>query len=71
MGLVLVGQDQVPAVAAVLAAVRHEITGQPDAVLPRWGQEMATATAIDTNDGGFRLQHTPSLARMDTVTACE
>lgn len=68
--LVVAGEDEVPAVAAVLAAVGDDVAGEPDAVLRRVGEQVAAPTAVDAHDGGFRLQHARSLARMNVVTAC-
>ena len=68
---VVVGQHQIPAVAAVFAAVGNDVAGQPDAVLGGMREQVATAPAIDAGDGGFRLQHARSLAGMEAVTACE
>ena len=67
----LVGQHQIPAVAAVFAAVGNDVAGQPDAVLGGVREQVATAPAIDAGDGGFRLQHARSLAEMEAETACE
>ena len=69
--VLVVGQHQVPAVAAVLAAVGDDVAGQPYAVFGRVGEQVAAATAVDAGDGGFRLQHARSLAGMEAVTTCE
>jgi len=67
VGKIVVGQYQVPAVAAVFAAVGHDVARQPLAVFARRGEEVATATTIHTDDGGLRFQHAPSLACMRVI----
>ena len=67
---VFVRQDQVPSVAAVFAAVGDDVAGEPDAVFGGVRQQVAPSAAIDTDDGGFRLQHARSLAELEAVTAC-
>ena len=66
----VVREDEVPAVAAVFAAVGDDVAGQPLAVFTRLRQQVTAATAVDAIDGGFRLQHTRSLAPMKAGTAC-
>jgi len=60
--VVVVGQHEVPAVAAVFAAVGDDVARQPLAVLTRLGQQVAAAAAVDADDRGLWLQHTRSLA---------
>lgn len=50
---IVVGEDEVPAIAAVLAPVGDDVAGLPDAVLGGMGQEEAAAAAVDADDLGF------------------
>ena len=68
----VLGHDlEVEAVEAVLAPVRHDVARQPSAagvVGVGWGsQQVAPATAVDADDGGFGFQHPPSVARMRVI----
>ncbi len=49
--VVLFRQDDVPAVVAVRAAVRHDVAGSEALVGLRVGQEVAASTAVDAGDG--------------------
>lgn len=44
------GQFDVPAVAAVSAAVGDDVAGEPQCVFARWGEEVAWAAAVDADD---------------------
>ena len=50
------GEDEVPAIPAVLAAVRHDVTRIPHAVLAGVGEQEAASAAINAHDLGFRGQ---------------
>src|SRR5829696_805609 len=52
---VLAGDDQVPAVEAVLAAVADEIPGQPVALAGRVGVQVRASPAVDAGDDRFDL----------------
>ena len=54
-GIGLVGQDQVPSVEAVFAAIGDEISRQPNTVLTWMRQQVATTSTIHTDDRGFRF----------------
>ncbi len=54
VGAGVVGQNEVPTVEAVSAAVGHDVAGLPHAVLPRVAEQVTVASAIDADDGGFR-----------------
>jgi hypothetical protein len=66
-GVALFGQDEVPSVATVLAAVADDVAGIPDAVLCRMGEQETAATAVDTDDlrlgcqfgSWLRIEHRP------------
>ena len=67
-GLV-VGEDDVPPVEAVLAAIRHDVTLLPRLDLgvllvpPRAGEQVGAATAIDARDDRVGLEHHLHCAR--------
>ena len=61
--VVVVGQHEVPAVAAVFAAIGHDVARQPFTIFTRGSEQVTSAAAVDTDDGGLGLQHTRSLAR--------
>jgi hypothetical protein len=46
-------EDQIPAVEAVFAAVRHDVAFVPFAILPGGSEEMAPASAVDTHNCGL------------------
>ncbi|MFM2072286.1 MAG: hypothetical protein RLZZ623_2549, partial [Actinomycetota bacterium] len=52
----IVGQHEIPPVAAVFASVGHDVAGFPPAILGRMAQEVTTPTAVDAHDRGFRLE---------------
>lgn len=60
--VVLVGEDEVPTVATVLAPVGDDVAGEPDPVLAGVRQQVTAASAVDADDRGFRSQHARSLA---------
>ena len=51
----LVGQDKVPSIEAVFAAIGDEVAWQPDAVLTRMSQQVAATAAIDADDRWLRF----------------
>ena len=57
--VVVVVEDEVPAVEAVLAAVGDDVARQPDAVLAGMGQQVTPSSAIDAHDRRFRFQRDP------------
>ena len=48
--IVVFGEDDVPAVEAVLAAVGHDLAFLPQRVLGFGGEEEAASTAVDAHD---------------------
>ena len=60
-GIVVVFEDEIPAIEAILAPVRHHIAAQPDPVLAGRGQEKAAAATVDADDLGGRLEHIISM----------
>ena len=57
------GEHEVPAVEAVLAAVGDDVARIPDAVLARLGQEEGAPAAIDARDHEVGFEHSHSLTR--------
>jgi hypothetical protein len=53
----VVGEDEVPAVEAVLAPVRDEVAGQPHPVLARRGEQEGAPATVDAGDLLLGLQH--------------
>ena len=51
----LVGQDEIPAVEAVTASVRHDVARLPHAVLGRVAEQVGAASAVDAHDRRFRF----------------
>jgi len=60
-GVAELGEDEVPAVAAVLAAVADDVTGVPRTALGRLGEQEAAPAAVDAHDLGFgrKFAHEP------------
>ena len=61
----LVGQDQIPAVEAILASVGHDVARKPRAVLARMRDEETPTAAVDADDLGLGF-HEISLPRGDS-----
>ena len=61
VGKIVVWEDEIPAVEAVLAAVGDDVAGKPLALLGGMGQEVTPAATVDTDDCGFRVVHTRSV----------
>jgi len=53
----VVGQHEVPAVAAVLAPIGHDVARVPSAVLPRGSNQVAATATVDTSDGLLGVCH--------------
>ena len=64
----VLGQDEVPAVAAVLAAVGDDLARLPHAVLARLGEQVAAAAAVDADDDRLGLQHPRSVPSMRVIS---
>ncbi len=47
-------KDEIPAVAAITAAIGGDVTHVPDAVLGWLGNEVRSTTAVNTDDRGGR-----------------
>lgn len=65
----VVGQDQVPPVEAVLAAIGDVVARQPHAVFTRVCQQVAAATAVHTDDDPLGFQC--DTAARYTVRRCQ
>lgn len=50
-------ENEVPAIEAVFAAVGDDVAGEPLAVLPRMGQQVRPAAAVDARDDGGGREH--------------
>jgi 16S rRNA (guanine966-N2)-methyltransferase len=61
--IVVLGEFEIPAIEAVLAAIRHELACLPEAIFGRLGQQEATAATVDTDDLLRWTNHEPSLPR--------
>ena len=66
-GVGFVGEHEIPAIEAILAAIGDDVARLPAAVLRRIGQQVAAPTAVDAHDRGLRRQHARSLPRMRVV----
>lgn len=64
VGLGVVGQHEVPAVAAVLAAVGNDVAREPWALRR---QQVASPPTVDAFNGRFRRQHSRSLPAMRVI----
>jgi hypothetical protein len=64
-GSLLVGEDEVPPVEAVLAAVGDDVAGQPHVVLTWWCEQERPAATVDAHDLLLGLQHGPSMPSQD------
>ena len=61
VGGIVVREDEVPAVEAVLAAVGDDVAGQPLALLGGMGEEVTPAATVDADDCGLRGIHPRSV----------
>lgn len=59
----VVGQHEIPAVEAVLAAVGDDVARQPHSVFSRPGHQERPPAAVDARDLLVGLQHRPSMPR--------
>ena len=69
VGVTVVRQHQIPPVETVLAAIGDDVSRQPDPVLCRVGQQVATAATVHTDDR--RLGFKCDAAARYTVRLCQ
>jgi hypothetical protein len=68
-GVGFVRQHQIPPVETIFAAIGDDISRQPDPVLCRVGQQVATAATVHTDDRRFGFQC--DAAARYTVRLCQ